>query len=280
MDDGGYGIPQSVAAAAARCLVMKGRSSFRHPHVTAFRHGPPPSNDKCVRIIMPNLFESSKDLWHPGTLIDGALTSQTWVQGRHLLRQNLLYIWSGICLTLWSLLLRTRSRSMRSARAMRSSARNGLRPAAIVTNTSGPQASVHAVGSECCVPSPSTKKTRSSPHVWRITTNKNSRPHHGWNGCVTRTVRCAPSGSGVVDGSRQRLCRAMGEDGQDRMPRLDADHWIAPPASNPWGLCRALQLWPPTPRARAPVSSAVSTRPSSSSSRERPSKDSARRVSG
>jgi hypothetical protein len=30
MDDGGYGIPQSVAAAAARCLVNEGQSSFRH----------------------------------------------------------------------------------------------------------------------------------------------------------------------------------------------------------------------------------------------------------
>jgi hypothetical protein len=94
--------------------------------------------------------------------------------------------------------------------------------------------SVQGLGSECCVPSSSSKKTRSSPHVWRITTNKNSRPHHGWNGCVTRTVRCAPSGSGVGDGSRQCRRRAVGQDGQDRMPRLVVHHRpTAPSAHSP-----------------------------------------------
>jgi hypothetical protein len=70
----------------------------------------------------------------------------------------------------------------------RSANRNGEWPAAIATNASGSAASVQPTGSENCLPSPSRKNTRSSDHVCRTARNTNSRPNHGWNGCVTRTV--------------------------------------------------------------------------------------------
>ena len=91
-----------------------------------------------------------------------------------------------------------------STSATRSSTRNGLRPAATTTKGSRSAASVHVRGSERCTPPSSKKDTRSSPHVWRTATNANSRPSHGWNGCVTRTVPCATSGSSAVDSAGER----------------------------------------------------------------------------
>ena len=102
-----------------------------------------------------------------------------------------------------------RQPSASRARASRSATLNGHRPAATVTNTSGPAASVQPTGSECCLASSSRKNTRSSAQVWRTATNTNSRPDHGWNGCVTRTIRCAAAGSGVVDDARQRGHRVL-----------------------------------------------------------------------
>src|SRR6516162_900803 len=95
-----------------------------------------------------------------------------------------------------------RQPSASRASASRSATRNGHRPAATATNTSGPAASVQPTGSECCLPPASRKNTRSSAQVWRTATNTNSRPDHGWNGWVTRTIRCAAAGSGVVDDAR------------------------------------------------------------------------------
>jgi hypothetical protein len=34
--------------------------------------------------------------------------------------------------------------------------------------------------------------------------NTNTRPNHGWNGCVTPTLRRAPSESGAFDDTEQR----------------------------------------------------------------------------
>ena len=42
--------------------------------------------------------------------------------------------------------------------------------------------------------------------------NANSLPHHGWNGCVTRTVRCATARSSAVDGEAERLRRDLRRD--------------------------------------------------------------------
>ena len=48
-----------------------------------------------------------------------------------------------------------------SANSSRSTTRNGLRPAAIITNPSGSATSVHALGSDCMTPSSLKKNTRS-----------------------------------------------------------------------------------------------------------------------
>lgn len=77
---------------------------------------------------------------------------------------------------------------MRSATASKSSTRNGQRPAATTTNGSSGSTSVHAAGSEATSPFSSTKLTLSSSQARRRSTKANSRPHHGWNGCVTRTT--------------------------------------------------------------------------------------------
>ena len=62
----------------------------------------------------------------------------------------------------------------------------------------------------------SKKNTRSSPHVRRATTNTNSRPRHGWNGCVTRTVRCPTAPSGAVESERERGRRELLRHAQER----------------------------------------------------------------
>jgi hypothetical protein len=62
-----------------------------------------------------------------------------------------------------------------------------------------------------------------SLQIWRTATNTNSRPDHGWNGCVTRTVRCPTTGSGVVDSAGQRRLRELLRNVEDRAgphPRL------------------------------------------------------------
>ena len=110
-------------------------------------------------------------------------------------RHNFLYI------------VASRRASIKPTSATKSSTRNGLRPVASATNGSRSAASVHARGNERCTPSSSKKNTRSSPHVRRATTNTNSRSRHGWNGCVTRTVRCAAAQSGAVAGERERRRR-------------------------------------------------------------------------
>ena len=107
-----------------------------------------------------------------------------------------------------------------STNSTRSHTRNRQRPAATTTNGSTSAASVHDRSSERCTPSSSRKNTRSSPHVRRATTNTNSRPHHGWNGCVTRTVRSAAAPSGAVAGE--------GERGEGKLLRLAGEGAAAP----------------------------------------------------
>src|SRR5262249_40285634 len=99
--------------------------------------------------------------------------------------------------------------SIRTANAVRSANRNGHRPDAADTNTSGPTTSVQPTGSEYWQPFSSRKNTRSSDQFCRTPTNTNSRPLHGWNGWVTRTVRHSASGSGVVDDAGQRRRRVV-----------------------------------------------------------------------
>src|SRR4051812_12979206 len=118
-------------------------------------------------------------------------------------RQNPSYIDGEVRLTRLFRSHAGRSASTSSASTSRSSTRNGLRPAATATNTSGSAASVHAVGTEVSVPSSKKKNTRSCCHVRRTPTNSKLRPTHGWNGCVTRTDRTEPSGSRVVEGVLQ-----------------------------------------------------------------------------
>jgi len=113
--------------------------------------------------------------------------------------------------------------STSSTSSTRSHTRSQLRRAATTTNGSTSAASVHARGRERCTPSSSRKNTRSSPHVRRATTNTNARPHQGWNGCATRTVRCPPAPSGAVasEGERAgRIVRRQFQDRADRRPRL------------------------------------------------------------
>src|SRR5262249_12267755 len=69
--------------------------------------------------------------------------------------------------------------------------------------------SVQPTGSEYWQPFSSRKNTRSSDQFCRTPTNTNSRPLHGWNGWVTRTVRHSASGSGVVDDAGQRRRRIV-----------------------------------------------------------------------
>ncbi len=102
---------------------------------------------------------------------------------------------------------------------MRSLTRNGERPPAITTNTSGSARSVHPTGIECWKPSSSTKNPRSSPHVWRRPANTNSRPNLGWNGWVTRTVLFPESSWGVVDGLVQQFGRELLQHAATRAPR-------------------------------------------------------------
>jgi hypothetical protein len=98
-----------------------------------------------------------------------------------------------------------------------------LRPAASATNRSRSPMSVQPLGSDFWVPLSSKKKTRSSPHVCRTATNTNFRPSHGWNGCVTRTVRCSRAATGAVESDRERhggVVRRQLQDRADRRPRL------------------------------------------------------------
>jgi hypothetical protein len=46
--------------------------------------------------------------------------------------------------------------------------------------------------------------------------NANSLPHQGWNGCVTRTVRCATARSSAVDSKGERRRRDVLRDPQQR----------------------------------------------------------------
>ena len=101
--------------------------------------------------------------------------------------------------------------------ANRSATRNALRPPDSATNASGATASVHLAGNDRWTPPSSNKNTRSSPHAGRIATNTNSRPTHGWNGCVTRT-RCSTAASSAVDSDGQRRLRDV-----PRQPQEGAD---------------------------------------------------------
>jgi Domain of unknown function (DUF4158) len=99
----------------------------------------------------------------------------------------------------------------------RSANRNGHRPAAIVTNASGSTTSVQPTGSENCRASSSRKNTRSCDQFCRTERNTNSRPDHGWNGWVTRTIRSSPTGWSAVDDSGQRVVRDDDRPVQDRV---------------------------------------------------------------
>src|SRR5450755_2400309 len=84
-------------------------------------------------------------------------------------------------------------------------------PAGHNTNGSSGTASVHSAGSETNSPASSRTYTRSARQLCRRLTNSNSRPAHGWNGCVTRTHDTALRSaiSRAVDGPIERRAEAL-----------------------------------------------------------------------
>jgi hypothetical protein len=90
-------------------------------------------------------------------------------------------------------------------------------------------------------------------------TSTNSRPSHGWNGCVTRTSRCSSAGSSAVDGARERDRRALRPHRPRRMSRLAADPQPAAPRADTPGLRRPLQRpqAAPVPQSRTAGSRAA-----------------------
>ena len=83
-----------------------------------------------------------------------------------------------------------------------------------------------------------------------------SRPHRGWNGCVTRTSRYRSCGSGVVDDGRQRLRGTVRAHRPDRSHRPDADLRRTASADGPGPVRGPLQRaatssQPPAPPAPA-----------------------------
>lgn len=94
---------------------------------------------------------------------------------------------------------RCRSRRTRAANVGSVAMCRGERPAAITTNGSSATALVQRAGSEISCPWSSRKQTRSWLQAWRWETSSNSRPHSGWNGCVTRTRPPRSTVPGAVD---------------------------------------------------------------------------------
>ncbi len=108
-----------------------------------------------------------------------------------------LHPWGAICVR-----SPRRIRVTSSASPKRSARRSNARPPPRTASGSGATSSVHCRGIERNL-SPSTRRSSRLPYLlYRWPTHSSCLPARGWNGCVTRTRRVAPT---AVDAFRSEL---------------------------------------------------------------------------